>query len=194
MKLAASCAAAPRGSAVTPANSSRATAIIPGKRSLCRIGWVPRKECALLSLASLEHFSGIRCRRVSAFREERALLSLGRSARRFIGNAVELTRGGESLPELGQQRIDAAAIALDYRGEFVALGHLHADAADIDVGNLGRAAAVDQIPVDHDPAAVRTVDLAGDDSFVAGRPAADDPERLAAIFAEPRGVGLHDVF
>src|SRR5204863_2342001 len=103
-------------------------------------------------------------------------------------NTRELTRGGETLPELRQQRIDAPAIALDHRGEFVALSHLHADAADIDVGDLGRAAAVGQIPVDHDPAAIRAVDLARDDGFVAGRPAAENPERLPAIFAEPGGI------
>src|SRR5207249_5833079 len=49
-------------------------------------------------------------------------------------------------------------------------------------------------PVDLDAAAVRAVDRAGDDGLIAGRPAAEDTERLAAIFAEPRGVGLHDVF
>src|SRR5689334_11568953 len=106
----------------------------------------------------------------------------------------ELTRGGEPLPELRQQRIDAAAIALDHRGEFVALGHLHADPADIDVGDLECPAAIGEIPVDQNPSGIGAVDLAGDDDLIAGRSATENPERLAAIFAEPRRIGLHDVF
>src|SRR5947208_16887471 len=104
-----------------------------------------------------------------------------------------LARGGDPLSELRQQRVDTAAIALDHRGELVALRHLHTDAADIDIGDLGCAASFDDIPVDKNPAAVRASDLAGHDRFTAARAAADDAERLAAIFTEPGGIGLHDV-
>src|SRR5712691_2370388 len=99
----------------------------------------------------------------------------------------ELSRDLELLAQLRDQGLDASAVALDHRGEFVALRHLHADAADIDIGNLEGAAA-DQIPVDRDPVAVGANDLAGDDRLLAVWAHAGDPERLAAICAEPGAV------
>src|SRR5713101_3951991 len=91
-----------------------------------------------------------------------------------------LPRDVEFLAQLRDQGLDAAAVALDHRGELVALRHLHADAADIDIGDLVGTAA-DQIPVDCDATAALANDLAGDD-------------RLAAVCAEPGAVGAHQIF
>ena len=78
--------------------------------------------------------------------------------------ARALTRRCESLPQLRQQRLDAAAIALDHRGEFVALRHLHAHSGDIDVGDLITAILLDNVPVQpYRPA--RKDDFAVDHSF-----------------------------
>src|SRR5216684_4439752 len=105
----------------------------------------------------------------------------------------DLSRDLELLAQLRDQRLDAAAVALDHRGELVALRHLHADAADIDIGDLVGTAA-DQIPVDCDAAAAGANDLAGDDRLVAVRAHAGDAERLAAVCAEPGAVGAHEIF
>src|SRR5918912_3209513 len=74
---------------------------------------------------------------------------------------------GDALAEHCQERIDAAAVALDDRGELVPLRHFHADAGDIDVTDLEGAAALDNIPVDENAAAARPVDLARDHRLVA---------------------------
>ena len=85
------------------------------------------------------------------------------------------------------------AAALDYRGEFVALRHLHADAGDIDVGDLVSPALIDEVPIEADRTA-RQHDFAVDNGFVAARASADDPEQLAAEAAEASRVGTHDIF
>src|ERR1051325_12227628 len=102
--------------------------------------------------------------------------------------------GADFLAQQRDQRADATAVALNYRGEFIALRHFHADAADIDVGDLVSQALLDQVPVDRDPAAIGANDLAADDGLGAVRPRAGDPERLSAVFGKPRTVGAHDVF
>ena len=112
--------------------------------------------------------------------------------KREIGGG--LAPAGDLLPELYQQRPDLPAVALDHRGEFIALRHLHADPADIHIGDLQSAAAVDQKPIDLDRLAAGARDLAGNRDLVAGRPAADDPERRTAIFAQAGAVGLDQVF
>src|SRR6185437_10672636 len=86
-----------------------------------------------------------------------------------------------------------AAALLDHRGEFVTLGHFHADPGDIGVGDLP-AAAIDQIPIDLDLAAVVARDLAEDDGLVAVRPGAYRAKRLAGIFGQPGAVSLRQVF
>src|SRR6266581_4306403 len=91
-----------------------------------------------------------------------------------------LPRDGELLAQLRDQGLDAAAVALDHRGELVALRHLHADAADIDIGDLVGTAA-DQVPVDRDAAATGANDLADDDRLLPVRAHAGDAERLAAV-------------
>src|SRR5205823_5432644 len=100
---------------------------------------------------------------------------------------VRLRAPRETLPQLRADHSDAAADRLEDRGEFVALRHLHADAADIDIGDFGRAASLDDIPVDENPAAVRAIDLARDNRLAAARPSAEDAERLAPVFAKPGG-------
>src|SRR5262249_56094833 len=49
-----------------------------------------------------------------------------------------------------QQRLDLAVVALDDRGEFLALGHRHRDALDDDVDDLVALAALADAPVDLD--------------------------------------------
>src|SRR5260370_11536814 len=102
--------------------------------------------------------------------------------------------GGELLLQLRDQRADMAAIALDDRAELVALRHLHADAADINVGDPISPGAADQIPIDPDRGAVAADDLAVDDGLVAAPARTGNPERLAGIFGQPGAVGAHDVF
>src|SRR6266851_8768018 len=77
----------------------------------------------------------------------------------------DLSRDLEFLAQLRDQRLDASAVALDHRGELVALRNLHADAADIDIGDLISPVGADQMPVERDPAAVGANDLAGDDGL-----------------------------
>src|SRR5829696_6508715 len=103
--------------------------------------------------------------------------------------------GRQLLAQLREQALDAAAGALDHRGELVALRHLHADAGDIDVGNLVPPALMNEVPVDLDAAAVGAHDLAADDGLLAAAPAgAGDAERLAAVLGETGAIGAHDVF
>src|SRR5205085_3597296 len=52
------------------------------------------------------------------------------------------------LAQRGKQRLRAAAIALDDRGEFLAVRDPHADAVDIDVSDQEMPAAIDHMPVD----------------------------------------------
>src|SRR5882672_5952824 len=108
----------------------------------------------------------------------------------YVGAALVCRR---LLPQPVQQAVDLAAVALDDRREFIALGHLHADAGNIHIGDLGLATLVNDIPVDLDRVAAATHDLAADDDFVAVRPVADDPERFAAILGEAAVISLRDV-
>src|SRR4051794_11531641 len=99
----------------------------------------------------------------------------------------------ELLPQLRQKPLDMPSAALDYRGEFVALRHLHADAGDINVGDLVSPALIDEVPIEADRTA-RQHDFAVDDGFVAARASAVDPEQLTAEAAEASRIGAHDVF
>src|SRR5215470_12987820 len=114
------------------------------------------------------------------------------------GRLLTCLKGGlsyrDALAQHRQKRLDPAAVALDNRGELIPLRHFHADTRDIDVADLGGSAALDDIPVDQNSAAARAVDHARHDRLVAARPAAEHAKRFAAIFAELRGIGLHDVF
>src|SRR5207248_3361192 len=83
---------------------------------------------------------------------------------------------------------------LDDRRKFVALGYLHADAGDVDIGDFQLTADIDQIPVHLDRTAARPNDLTADHAFVAAATGAEDPERLAAILPQPAGIGLDDIF
>src|SRR5260221_14522355 len=63
------------------------------------------------------------------------------AAERAASSAISVPRGGAArplsqlLPQRRQQRLGAAAIALDDRRELAALRGLHADAVDDDVGD-----------------------------------------------------------
>src|SRR5437879_2494181 len=84
-------------------------------------------------------------------------------------------------------------MALDKGDKIVALGRAHADAADMDIGDLWRAVAVDEIPIDLDAAGVLPDDPAVDTSLLAKQGGAGDVERLAAVLAEQRRIGADDV-
>src|SRR5260370_252950 len=66
-----------------------------------------------------------------------------------------------------QQRVGAPAVALDDRGDLVALADLHAGAIDLDVGHQELPAAVGDMPGQLDRVAVLALDLAGDDRLLA---------------------------
>src|SRR3954462_10480228 len=101
------------------------------------------------------------------------------------GKGLESARC-ELLPQLREEPLDEPTAALDDCGELVALCHLHADAGDIDVGNLVLPAVIDEIPIEADRTAGQN-DFAADDGLRAVRVDAGDPERLAAETAEAAG-------
>src|SRR5579872_7415105 len=97
------------------------------------------------------------------------------------------------LPQCGEQRVRAAAVALDDRGKLLTVGHLHADAIDIDVGNQPAAAAVNHMPIHFDRAAAAPLHLARHDRLLTVRPAAGHAERFAAVLAQALGIGYRQV-
>ncbi len=100
---------------------------------------------------------------------------------------------GDLLPQLRQQPLDPPAAALDHRGELVALRHLHADAGDIDIGDLVPPAVIGEIPIDADRTAGEH-DFAADHGLSTARVGAGYPERLAAETAEAGAIGARDIF
>src|SRR5207302_7480804 len=60
--------------------------------------------------------------------------------------------------------------------------------------DLHASVAVGHMPVDLDRVAVAALDLAADDGLLATRPGSGNVEWGAPIFAEPRAIGLREVF
>src|SRR6185437_127688 len=94
-----------------------------------------------------------------------------------------------------EESVDLAAVALDHRGEFLALGHRHADALDDDVGDLEALGGLVDAPIDLDRrSAARPRDDALHHRALAVLGARRRHlELLAAVIVEADRIGADDI-